>query len=345
MVAVVLMQAWAVPSLMASMGVSGTILGLSAAKIAAGIVVGAISGAITGGAKGALSGAIGGGVFAGIGSYFGDVGFMSGDHLLKTAAHGVTGGALAEAFGGDFSDGFIGAGAAQLAAPGIDGIYEGSGEWYAVTARVTTAAVVGGTTAEVTGGKFANGAYTAAFARLANDENKKKKKEVATVVTTEQLSYSNADIEAIGKRAINSVMPSPIDLLNDSPGDLISIFKSIKSKIGMIDDAIFYTDEFTGATKQQSTLLLHSQASWPDGSALYVDEMQYLQQNYQIKDTITYTSQADWYGAPLSIISFGAYKGKPVALPLRQSGVDPATLTLRGAIHRRVSTIILWEEK
>ena len=79
--------------------------------------------------------------------------------LGKTVAHGVVGGVVAELGGRRFRTGFISAGAAQLAAPGIGHISTPQG-------RVVAAAVVGGTAAKLGGGKFANGAATAAFARM-----------------------------------------------------------------------------------------------------------------------------------------------------------------------------------
>jgi hypothetical protein len=42
--------------------------------------------------------------------------------------------------------------------------------WYHVAGRATIAAVIGGTISDATGGKFANGAITAAFAQLLNAE-------------------------------------------------------------------------------------------------------------------------------------------------------------------------------
>ena len=106
--------------------------------------------------------------FAEVGKAFPEGDFLTAARLKRTLAHGVVGGAMAEASGGRFRDGFVGAGAAQLAAPWIDGLDTGnSGISHA---RVTAAAVVGGTASKLGGGKFANGAVTAAFGRLFNDE-------------------------------------------------------------------------------------------------------------------------------------------------------------------------------
>lgn len=144
----------------------------------AGGVSGAVGAALSGGDvfKGALMGAVAGAAFGAIGKHFGDgVDFLSQVHLKKIAAHGVTGEVMNQIQGGDFGYGFVSAGAAQFAAPGIDGIYQGNNDWGGIGARVAAAAVVGGTASELTGGTFENGAITGAFSRLFNDEGTKEK--------------------------------------------------------------------------------------------------------------------------------------------------------------------------
>ncbi len=70
--------------------------------------------------------------------------------------------------GGKFGHGFASAGVTQSFSGSIDGIGNGlrshSGE------RIFAAAILGGVTSAATGGKFANGAVTAAFSRAFNDE-------------------------------------------------------------------------------------------------------------------------------------------------------------------------------
>ena len=121
-------------------------------------------------------GAISAGMFNAVGATFGD-GIKAGSakHLQKILAHGVVGGMASRATGGKFSDGFRSAAAAQAFAPMIDGIggEYGSDQWAqsgARAQRIAVAAIVGGSTAAMTGGKFANGAVTAAFSRAFNDE-------------------------------------------------------------------------------------------------------------------------------------------------------------------------------
>ncbi|MFD0893724.1 VCBS repeat-containing protein [Luteolibacter ambystomatis] len=87
--------------------------------------------------------------------------------------HGLVGGAANEAMGGKFMDGFLSAAAGAL---GTDmGIAQHlglgkPGDSSNVFARDMVAAVIGGTAAELGGGKFANGAFMAAFQHHYNAE-------------------------------------------------------------------------------------------------------------------------------------------------------------------------------
>ena len=144
--------------------------------------VGVTSGAVsTGTLHGGLYGAFSAAVFFGIGTGFsklaynggGDVfgtGLSSGEFSAKVLAHGVAGGVMSRLQGGKFGDGFLSAGVAELSSPMIDNIGPGRMDPSYAPARVAVAAVVGGTTSAITGGKFANGAITAAFGRAFNSE-------------------------------------------------------------------------------------------------------------------------------------------------------------------------------
>ena len=141
------------------------------------ILAGAVAGYLGSGGdlKAAALGAVGGAIFHSIGSHFNEVIFGSAAHFQKTLAHGLAGGLLSQAGGGRFGDGFLGAAAGQLAAPAIDGIGRGANGQIATDpasrlARVVSAAAVGGTASTIGGGKFANGAISAGFARAMNDE-------------------------------------------------------------------------------------------------------------------------------------------------------------------------------
>jgi RHS repeat-associated protein len=92
--------------------------------------------------------------------------------LEKCTAHGITGGVLngvsQKLENGSFRDGFLAGFASEAASPLVDKI-PGTGQT-AIAERTVLSATVGGTAAELGGGKFANGAVTAAFLRLYNDE-------------------------------------------------------------------------------------------------------------------------------------------------------------------------------
>jgi len=84
-------------------------------------------------------------------------------------AHAVAGGVLAELQGGKFGHGFMSGGLTK-GFMGHSGFDYSDGSWEAIAGRTIIAAVVGGTISEMTGGKFANGAVTAAMAQLFNNE-------------------------------------------------------------------------------------------------------------------------------------------------------------------------------
>jgi RHS repeat-associated protein len=92
------------------------------------------------------------------------------------AGHAILGGIASAAMGGKFQDGFLSAGLSTLAF-GM-GISEKlnlgeSGDWSdagKVFGRTVVAGIIGGTASAIGGGKFANGAWTAAFQHFANEE-------------------------------------------------------------------------------------------------------------------------------------------------------------------------------
>ena len=185
--------------------------------------------------KGAsLSQALRAGVIAGVQSY---VISSIGDHfnglqdttksfnwaveLKRAAAKGVAGGAFSAASGGDFKSGFLGGFAGSLisssmaASDTISGFMgkAGDGDFAGIIGRTTIAAVAGGTVSVIGGGKFANGAYTAAFQHLANSETSAQGGEAPSVdltvedaavllqygsehLTNEQIAFLSSYIEA-----------------------------------------------------------------------------------------------------------------------------------------------------
>ena len=178
-----------------------TILGTTAtAAVTASVgswAVAAIGGAFIGGIAGGLSaklaggdfgdvlrggtiGGLQGGVTAGAlhdlspqGEYYGKGGYEAGFNVktaLHVAGHGIVGGAANAAMGGKFQDGFIsGAVSAAAADAGAYDFIKGNGP-EAVFGRTALAGIVGGTASALGGGKFANGAITAAFQHYLNAE-------------------------------------------------------------------------------------------------------------------------------------------------------------------------------
>ena len=142
-----LLQGWGVTSVVAQ----GAITGFVAGGIATGSLRGALVGAFTGGMFGQLHS-----MSAGFG---------------KVVAHGIAGGIGSVLNGGKFGHGFLSAGIMQgLSWKGVMGKAFGNGA--TMSSRIKnaiSAAVIGGTVSKISGGKFGNGALTAAFSRLLND--------------------------------------------------------------------------------------------------------------------------------------------------------------------------------
>lgn len=126
-------------------------------------------GAIYGAASGYLTSVVGGATTSdAIGNEF----LRSG---AKAVGHAAVQGAMSEVQGGNFWEGAA-AGAVSGAFSGrIDQVMSGDIGFTATTTRVAMAAVLGGTTSVLGGGKFANGAMSAAFERMYNAENTSQK--------------------------------------------------------------------------------------------------------------------------------------------------------------------------
>ena len=138
------------------------------------------------------AGAIAGGVayasghiFNGIGEQFNaSSGFFAENGWGHIAAHGLAGGALAELQGGKFGHGFLSAGFTKAVTPHISAWDTNFDVGNIDGGQAVAAAIVGGTISEATGGKFANGAVTAAYANVFNQQASKNKqiKAVSSIV-------------------------------------------------------------------------------------------------------------------------------------------------------------------
>ena len=175
---VVAIVAWYVaPIILGAFGASTAAGGLAAtgtsASLASMAAQGAVAGAISGGASAAISGGSGSDILKGafVGAVQGAIcgGVLHGladgkgfdNPFLHVAGHGLVGGAANKAMGGRFQDGFI-SGAVSTGA--VDSGFVNGG----IISRTIKVAIVGGTASALGGGKFANGAFTAAFQFLAN---------------------------------------------------------------------------------------------------------------------------------------------------------------------------------
>jgi len=132
--------------------------------VLAGAAGGATAGALYGGTvEDVLAGAITGAVF---GAFSGGVAASGWSTAGKAAAYGTISGGRAAMSGGDFGRGFL----IGAMSTGVDtqGLVSGD-SWQNVSARVAIGAASGGTIAELSGDKFANGALSGAFHQLWQD--------------------------------------------------------------------------------------------------------------------------------------------------------------------------------
>ncbi|TQF71264.1 RHS repeat-associated core domain-containing protein [Pseudoalteromonas luteoviolacea] len=112
--------------------------------------------------------------FSAIGDYYkGEYGSFAGaefgEQLQWAGSHALVGGISSVASGGKFGHGFISAGFTKMVM-GNAGFNMNNRDWDAIVGRTTVAAIVGGTASALTGGKFANGARTAAMMHALNAE-------------------------------------------------------------------------------------------------------------------------------------------------------------------------------
>ncbi|KKO49552.1 hypothetical protein VT06_04930 [Arsukibacterium sp. MJ3] len=146
-------------------------------SVAVGAIAGAASGFVaTGSLRGAALGALTGAAFGYLHGV--NTGLTAGGHDLgEIALHGGAGGVSSVLNGGKFGHGFVAAGFTQALGQ-VDGLFtDASSAAFTMADRITNgikAAIIGGTTSAISGGKFASGAITGAFSRALNDDNLSK---------------------------------------------------------------------------------------------------------------------------------------------------------------------------
>jgi RHS repeat-associated protein len=130
----------------------------------AGFTSGVVSG---GGLKGGLRSAFSAVLFHGIGQGFGNVGWANPEQMLGAmAAHAVAGCVSHAISGGDCGQGAAAAALSKAFSPALPGANATMGEKVMGT---IASAILGGTASHLGGGKFANGAVTAAFGYVMNN--------------------------------------------------------------------------------------------------------------------------------------------------------------------------------
>jgi len=186
--------------------VAGALAGFAGGATGAALYGGDIHDVLSAGTKGAAFGAFTAGMAEawggvnGIAEGFGS-GFDEGT-IGRALGHGVSGGLTSEMQGGDFMHGFGSASFTHYAsaAANVNGIEGFQGE---EAARVSVDAAIGGTASVIGGGKFANGAVTAAFQSQFNREAHRKQ----DLDAREQLEYDLAMQAMAEDQALESVYP------------------------------------------------------------------------------------------------------------------------------------------
>ena len=139
-----------------SLIIQGAAIGFTAGAVGTLVNGGSLGQAMRNGVIGGLFGAVGAGFTYGIGSAFG------GNLGAKVLAHGALSSFMSRARGGRWNSGFLSGAGGTLLSP-LAGMAQG---YYS---KVVSNAVVGGTISQITGGKFANGAFSGAFRFMFNE--------------------------------------------------------------------------------------------------------------------------------------------------------------------------------
>ena len=123
-------------------------------------------------------------VFSYIGSKFNaDAGWYKANGVAHIGAHATAGGVLSVLQGGKFGHGFVSAGVSKALTPAISKVQTGLSVGSKDLGQALIAGTVGGTVSKMTGGKFSNGAITAAFANLFNQQSEPENEQESIVKT------------------------------------------------------------------------------------------------------------------------------------------------------------------
>jgi RHS repeat-associated protein len=261
----------------------------------------AFGSALIGGAIGAITG----GIAWELGRLNPSNEFWSAGHLGQTIGHALVGGGVSEIQGGDFGSGALAAGLSAGLAPGINGIGGGSPDIEYVTARVAVSAVIGGTAAEISGGKFANGAVTAAFLRLYNEEHALKalwNVSKASAYQHDQMLMRQAMNHADGTAAGDWYLsPGEVELLRHSPGyeKLVTYLKTAVSARfrGAANGTYQFSTPGVSITfdyQSDAYYAFGSARFWTSGSVVVIDRNIYYNPTITMYDYFNFTPQP-WF--------------------------------------------------
>jgi hypothetical protein len=178
---------------MTGFAIANMTLAIAATAGAAGGFAGGFSGALASGAsfsdtlvagiQGAVFGGLTGAASFGVGQAFGGIGSVQGNSMLfgarnsmkflhevgRAVAHGAVGAASNIFQGGKAAHGFLAGAISSLGSSAYGGLAGGMPQTFAgKSLHVSLMAAIGGTVSELSGGSFASGAVTGAFATLFN---------------------------------------------------------------------------------------------------------------------------------------------------------------------------------
>ncbi|GAA5484840.1 hypothetical protein Hsar01_04090 [Haloferula sargassicola] len=188
-------------------------------------------------------------------------------------AHGIVGGAANAAMGGKFEDGFLSAaaGAALGWTDATESLGLGSaGDWWSsergaadfakLVGRTVVTGTIGGTASAIGGGKFANGAYTAAFQHLLNAELPQWAEEQAIINSGKAFASSVAitDPEAWAEMEAGFYQTSVVMI--EVAGSFIPVTKGsllASRALSRSSAAVFIADDVTYIVASRSTAAIH----------------------------------------------------------------------------------------
>lgn len=233
----------------------------------------------------------------------------AGKIATKAASHGAFQGTVAEISGGDFRDGFVGAAFSYVVGAAVlDNVMpvNDNSSYGDILLRGAAEAAVGGTAAAIGGGKFANGAYSAAFVyafnrvleRNSNSPSQKGRGLHQVEVQDQQLEYGNT----IDYKKVRLYFDATGDFayVDNSgnihfPNSLSSCADLISCKIPNTDTAFWLTHEMKHVQQAQQgmNLAMEKIINGPWGSGPYFTLQQY--KNTPNPIGLNFEEQADWH--------------------------------------------------